>query len=137
MSCESCRKTDGKHSDGKGQSVPFVVHESSMARNERTVKRLVIALIVLALLWFATIGIGVYAWMQYYDYSSEQTESVTVDGKDGVANYIGNDGDIVNGIAKTILSYFYIKNLCYRLFICTFVSYNTCFHYDKVNDRLR
>lgn len=95
MSCESCRKTDGKHSDGKGQSVPFVVHESAMARNERAVKRLVIALIVLALLWFATIGIGVYAWMQY-DYSSEESV-VDVDANDGVANYIGNDGDIVNG----------------------------------------
>lgn len=95
MSCESCIKTDGKHSDGKVQSVPFVVHESAMARNERAVKRLVIALIVLALLWFATIGIGVYAWMRY-DYSSEESV-VDVDANDGVANYIGNDGDIVNG----------------------------------------
>ena len=96
MSCETCKKTECKPEEGKGRSVPFAVHESEMSRNERTVKRLVIVLIVLALLWFATIGIGVYAWMQY-DYSSEQTESVTVDGKDGVANYIGNDGDIVNG----------------------------------------
>lgn len=88
MSCESCRKTDDKHSDGKGQSVPFVVHESAMARNERTVKRLVIALIVLALLWFATIGIGVYAWMQY-DYSSKET--VTEYKQDGEGlNIIGD-----------------------------------------------
>ena len=95
MSCESCRKTDGKPSDGKGQSVPFVVHESAQARNERTVKRLVVAIIVLALLWFATIGIGIYAWMQY-DYTGEESV-VDVDAKDGMANYIGNDGDIVNG----------------------------------------
>lgn len=88
--CDACKEIK------KTEPVPFIVHESAQARNERTVKRLVIALIVLALLWFATIGIGVYAWMQY-DYSREQTDSVTVDGKDGVANYIGNDGDIVNG----------------------------------------
>lgn len=72
MSCETCKKTECKPAEGKGQSVPYVVHESAMARNERAVKRLVIALIVLALLWFATIGIGVYAWMQY-DYSGEET----------------------------------------------------------------
>lgn len=95
MSCESCRKTDGKHSDGKGQSVPFVVHESAMARNERTVKRLVIALIAAIALIFASNAIWLYAWMQY-DYSSEGSV-VDVDANDGVANYIGNDGDIVNG----------------------------------------
>lgn len=88
--CDACKEIK------TSAPVPYIVHESAQARNERTVKRLVIALIVLALLWFATIGIGVYACMQY-DYSSEQTETVTVDGKDGVANYIGNDGDIVNG----------------------------------------
>lgn len=97
MSCESCRKTDGKHSDGKGQSVPFVVHESAMARNERTVKRLVIVLIAAIVLIFASNAIWLYAWMQY-DYSSGMaTSEVNVDGKDGIANYIGNDGDINNG----------------------------------------
>lgn len=90
MSCETCKE----HKEAA--PVPYIVHESDMARNERAVKRLVIALVLVALLWFATIGIGVYSRMQY-DYTSEQTETVTVDGKDGVANYIGNDGDIVNG----------------------------------------
>ena len=87
--CDACKEIK------KTEPVPYIVHESAQARNERTVKRLVIALIVLALLWFATIGIGVYAWMQY-DYTSEESV-VDVDANDGVANYIGNDGDIVNG----------------------------------------
>ena len=87
--CDACNEV--KTAD----PVPYIVHESAMARNERAVKRLVIALIVLALLWFATIGIGVYAWMQY-DYTSEKSV-VDVDANDGVANYIGNDGDIVKG----------------------------------------
>lgn len=88
MSCESCRKTDGKHSDGKGQSVPFVVHESAMARNERTVKRLVIALIAAIVLIFASNAIWLYAWMQY-DYSGEGT--VTEYKQDGEGlNIIGD-----------------------------------------------
>ena len=87
--CDACREIK------TAEPVPYIVHESAMARNERNMKRLVIALIVLALLWFATIGIGVYAWMQY-DYTSEENV-VDVDANDGIANYIGNDGDIVNG----------------------------------------
>lgn len=78
--------------------IPFVVHESGMTRMERIVKRLAVALIVSILLIFASNALWLYAWMQY-DYSSNATtaETVTVDGKDGVANYIGNDGDITNG----------------------------------------
>ena len=46
---------------------------------------------------FATNAIWAYVWCQY-DYSSEETSTVTtVDGKDGTANYIGNNGDIHNG----------------------------------------
>ena len=87
--CDACKEIK------TAEPVPYIVHESAQARNERTVRRLVIALIVLALLWFATIGIGVYARMQY-DYTNEESV-VDVDANDGVANYIGNDGDIVNG----------------------------------------
>ena len=88
--CETCKGKDA-HAP---ESVPYIVHESSMARMERQVKRGWIALIVTVCLLFASNAAWLYAWCQY-DYSSE--EIVTVDGKDGVANYIGNDGDIVNG----------------------------------------
>lgn len=87
--CDACKEVK------TAEPVPYIVHESAMARNERAVKRLVIAIVLIALLWFATIGIGVYAWMQY-DYTNEES-AVDVDANDGVANYIGNDGDIVNG----------------------------------------
>lgn len=86
-SCESCKSK-------QAEPVPYIVHESAMARNERQVKRLIVGWVITAMLWFCTIGVGVYAWLQY-DYSSDS--SVTVDASDGVANYIGNDGDIVNG----------------------------------------
>ena len=68
--------------------------ELAFAFLERMVKRLWIALIICIALIFVSNACWLYAWCQY-DYSSE--EVVTVDGKDGIANYIGNDGDIVNG----------------------------------------
>ena len=90
MACETCK---GKEAHAP-ERVPYIVHESSMARMERQVKRLWISLIVAVCLLFASNVAWLYCWCQY-DYSSE--EIVTVDGKDGIANYIGNDGDIVNG----------------------------------------
>ena len=80
--CDVCKEIK------TAEPVPYIVHESAMARNERTVKRLVIALIVLALLWFATIGIGIYAWMQY-DYTSEETVTEYTQDGEGM-NIIGN-----------------------------------------------
>ena len=76
------------------ENVPYIVHETAMARNERNVKRMIIAIVTAIVLLFASNALWLFAWCQY-DYSSE--EIVAVDGKDGVANYIGNDGDIVNG----------------------------------------
>lgn len=84
----------------KMAQIPFVAHEGSLTRMERIIKRLVFALVITILLMFASNALWLYAWMQY-DYSSDatttETSTVTVDGKDGVANYICNDGDISNG----------------------------------------
>lgn len=76
--------------------VPYYVHEGILARNERTIKRLIVALIVAIAVILAGNGLWLYAWMQY-DYSSSNS-SVEIDGEDGVANYIGNNGDISNGV---------------------------------------
>jgi len=77
--------------------VPYIVYDEEQARNERNVKRLVIALIISICLIFASNLVWLYAWMQY-DYTSEEiTHTVDVDAKEGIANYIGNNGDIVNG----------------------------------------
>ena len=90
--CETCK---GKEAHAP-ESVPYIVHESSMARMERQIKRGWIALIVAVALLFASNGLWLYAWMQY-DYTSEEV-IVDVNSDDGGnANYIGNDGDIVNG----------------------------------------
>ena len=90
--CETCK---GKEAHAP-ESVPYIVHESSMARMERQIKRLWIALIASVVLLFSSSAIFTWAWMQY-DYSSEEV-IVDVNSDDGGnANYIGNDGDIVNG----------------------------------------
>ena len=73
--------------------VPYIVYEGERARNERTTKRLIHALIVALAILFATNAVWLYAWMSY-DYSGAET--VTVDGE-GIANYIGNSGVITNG----------------------------------------
>ena len=89
--CETCKKAQNAP-----ESVPYIVHESSMARMERQIKRLWIAVIVVVCLLFASNAAWLYCWMQY-DYTSEEV-IVDVNSDDGCnANYIGNDGDIVNG----------------------------------------
>ena len=96
MACETCKGKDA-HAP---ESVPYIVHESSMARMERQIKRLWIAVIVAVVLLFASSAIFTWAWMQY-DYSSEEI-IVEQDAQDGGnANYIGNDGDIVNGLPES------------------------------------
>ena len=77
------------------KDIPYIAFESMMARYERHTKRLIIALIIAIALMFFSNAAWLIAWCQY-DYSSA-TSSVQVDAKDGVANYIGNDGDITNG----------------------------------------
>ena len=81
-------------------TIPYFVHEGDMARGERTIKKLMIALIVAIFLIFASNAVWLYAWLQYDYTSTDSTEQVDVDAKDGVANYIGNDGDITNGADK-------------------------------------
>lgn len=81
-------------------SVPYIVYEGEQARHERTFKRLTIALVITIMLLFATNALWLNTWMQY-DYVGQETltetHTVDVDAKDGIANYIGNNGDIVNG----------------------------------------
>ena len=79
-------------------TVPYIVHESAMARNERHIKRLVIALIVAVVMIVLSNLAWLYLWNSY-EYVGD-SETVSVEG-DGTANYIGNDGDITNGINQS------------------------------------
>lgn len=78
--------------------VPYIVYEGTVARFERTVRRLIIVLAVTILLLFASNALWIYEWNQY-DYSD-----VTVDSQDGGnANYMGAgaSGVINNGEGKS------------------------------------
>ena len=74
--------------------VPYIVYEGEQARHERSVKRLIIALIISIIVIFLSNMAWLYAWNQFECIATD--EDVTVDAKDGTANYIGNDGSIIN-----------------------------------------
>lgn len=79
-------------------SVPYVVHESAMARAERHTKALVWVVVLLIVLLVGTNA----GWLWYesqFEVVEETTTTITQDNADGYNNYIGNDGDIVNGEA--------------------------------------
>jgi len=61
-----------------------------------TIRRQWILVIVILSLWFATIG-GFVWYLYQYDFVSYE---VSTDGG-GNANYIGNDGDVFNGISES------------------------------------
>lgn len=76
------------------KNVPYIVYEDTMARFERTIKRLIYIVIITIVLLFATNAVWLYEWNQY-DYSD-----VVVDGQTGGnAAYMGAgaSGVINNG----------------------------------------
>ena len=83
--CETCKGKDA-HAP---ESVPYIVHESSMARMERQIKRLWIALIVCLSVIVATNA----GWIFYE--SQFETYEYTQDGEG--TNIIGDGNDVNNG----------------------------------------
>ena len=81
-------------------SVPYVVHESAMARAERHTKALIWVIVLLIVLLVGT-NAGWLIYNSQFEVVEETTTETTVtqDNADGYNNYIGNDGDIVNGKA--------------------------------------
>ena len=86
MNCDNCTIK-------KADPVPYIVHESAMARQERTIKRLWILLILVISLLVATNG----AWIWYESQWEVVQTEITQETDGGYNNYIGNDGDIYNG----------------------------------------
>lgn len=78
-------------------SVPYVVHESAMARAERHTKALIWVIVLLIVLLVGS-NVGWLIYEAQFEVVEETTETIiTQDNADGYNNYIGNDGDIVNG----------------------------------------
>lgn len=76
------------------KNIPYIAFEAEMARHERTIKRLLVALIAVIIMLFASN----VAWLWFFNQFDFQTETVMFDTEDGGDNsYIGNDGVINNG----------------------------------------
>ena len=78
------------------KSVPYIVYESEAARHERTVKRLLTALLITILLMVGTNMAWLWVWNQY-DFVSE---SYSVE-NDGNSNVLGA-GASMNGVSNGI-----------------------------------
>lgn len=91
--CKTCKNMNA----GKNlEPVPYIVHESIVARFERQAKRLWFAIILAVIMVFASNAIWLYAWMQY-DYSSEEI----VYQQDGEGtNIIGDSNEVDNSGAE-------------------------------------
>ena len=87
--CETCKKVQNVP-----ESVPYIVHESSMARMERQIKRLWITILTLI---FLLVGSNC-AWIWWNNqWETVEKWEITQENDGGYNNYIENDGDIVNG----------------------------------------
>lgn len=70
--------------------VPYIVYESEMARQERHIKRLIIMLAIMLILFFTSNMAWLYVWNQYeYVDETETTIKATQDGE-GV-NIVGGE----------------------------------------------
>lgn len=77
------------------EKVPYIVHEGEVARLERTIKRLVIVIIISTSMVFASNAMWLYAWNQYEYIDEHETYSYSQDGA-GV-NIIGEQNEVKNG----------------------------------------
>lgn len=82
--CNNCMATENQN-----VTVPYVVHESAMARSERHNKRLWIVILVLAV---ALIGTNL-AWVIYENSFEDYviTQEVEQDSDNGTNNFVGGD----------------------------------------------
>ena len=80
--CETCKKAQNAP-----ESVPYIVHEASMARMERQIKRLWITVLILVFLL-----VGTKATWVYYESKWEMIcKEVTQEADNGTNNFIGGD----------------------------------------------
>lgn len=85
--CENC-----KNVKTAPENVPYIVHESSMARMERQIKRLWITVLVLIVMLVATNG----AWIWYESQFSDIETTIEAE-QDGSGVNIVSGGDLDYG----------------------------------------
>ena len=86
-SCRDCKKEHNA-----SESVPYIVHEASMARMERQAKRLWITVLALIVILVATNG----AWIWYESHFSGIVTTIEAE-QDGSGVNIVSGGDLDHG----------------------------------------
>lgn len=86
------KKCNNCGTDKAPASVPFAVYESAMAQ----IKSLIWVIVLLVLLLVGS-NVGWLIYESQFEVVEETTTTITQENADGYNNYIGNDGDIVNG----------------------------------------
>ena len=94
MDCETCKEKRMVTAQAP-KDVPYIAHESAVARLERVIKRLWVLALALIILLCASNA----AWIWWESQYETIETTITQENADGYNNYIGNDGDIVNGNA--------------------------------------
>lgn len=77
-------------------TVPYVVYCDTVSNDQWVIKKLIIALVVVVVLMFASNLAWLYVFQQY-DYSTEETITTVDSEGEGVANYTGHDGGVTFG----------------------------------------
>ena len=83
-----------KNTAPRPDTIPIYVFDEMTVRNSHR-EKIHWILHVIELVVIVAIVAGFLIYLNQYEYVSN--ESITVDGQDGVANYIGKDGNIYNG----------------------------------------
>lgn len=78
----------------EAEKIPYIAYEGALARNERTIKRLIISLVLSVFLMFASNAIWLWAFSQY-EYVDETTTTVQQDGKG--QNVYGDNNNLNDG----------------------------------------
>lgn len=87
-------------SDKLPKDVPYYVYEAGEARHERTVKRFITAMAVMAIVFLGVLSWREYSWQKLFDSYDISSETITIENEDdGNSNYLeaGMDGVINNG----------------------------------------
>lgn len=82
------------------RQIPYIAYESEMARHERTIKRLLVALVISVVLLFASN----VAWLWFFNQFDYASDMVSLDSsEEGNANYMGAgaSGVIDNGRSES------------------------------------
>ena len=73
--------------------IPYIAFEAEMARYERTIKRLLISLVVAVALVF----ISNIAWLWFFNQFDYSTDTITQGTEQGDNSYMGAGASIING----------------------------------------